>query len=602
MDAAGVVRESCFAYSADSRGGLWVASADVDGNGPADVVTGAGAGGDPVVRAFAGHGAMFAEWAAYAADFRGGVRVAADVTGDAFADVITGPGDGDGPHVTMWDGFTFAPSQSIYAVTGDGAAGFAAAAGSVPPPVFEGGALVVPGDPGTPAQIDARYLRRFTNTASEVGLFRVDDAAGTVGDPGGLSAADSFTITVRTDKTPFPADLSGWTLAERGGTAGTRGTVGVTDGTAVLREGDSFTTTLSRSFVVPGGVSSLSFAAPRFGFDTPDPTVFVNDAFEAALLDPAGNPLVATIGSGRDAFFNVTETQAVARGAGVIEKDGRVSLDLSGVPAGTVATLVFRLVGDDADRTGNAGVDWFALPTDMTADAAAGRAFRYGVEGLGSGGFDTTGAAEIRGAATNPAGDKVWLIDAQAREVSVFSSAASGPCGTTSVVWAGRRAPAPPATRSRSTPRTPAPLTSLPTATRSGRPTPRRPRCSCTTCPGCYSAGGSSTATTWPERDCPQPGRRHRPPGGRSCGAERLPVPHRRERPRGPTRCRGHVPAQPVRHRPRGDRRPASRPSACTSGTPTTCGRARSSRPRGSARRTPCSWGASPAGSTPARS
>src|SRR5207244_2355919 len=87
-------------------------------------------------------------------------------------------------------------------------------------------------------------------------------------------------------------------------------------------------------------------------FDT-TATGLVKDAFEAALLDDAGRPLVGTIAAGRDAFFNVTEGQNVATGSGTTVSGGTVTVNFAGVAAGTKATLVFRMVNDDTD-TGSA--------------------------------------------------------------------------------------------------------------------------------------------------------------------------------------------------------------------------------------------------------
>jgi hypothetical protein len=99
---------SFFAYGADFRGGVHVATGDVTGDGVEDVVTGPGEGGGPLVRVFDGvTGRLVREFLAYAADFRGGVWVAAgDVNGDGRADIITGAGRGGGPHVKVFDGAT----------------------------------------------------------------------------------------------------------------------------------------------------------------------------------------------------------------------------------------------------------------------------------------------------------------------------------------------------------------------------------------------------------------------------------------------------------------------------------------------------------------
>ncbi|MFL5328347.1 MAG: SdrD B-like domain-containing protein [Gemmataceae bacterium] len=95
-----------FAYSASWTGGVHVAAADVDGDGKADIITGAGAGGGPHVRVFSGaDGHIIEEFFAYDSSFHGGVFVAAgDVNGDGKADIITSPGAGGGPHVRVFNG------------------------------------------------------------------------------------------------------------------------------------------------------------------------------------------------------------------------------------------------------------------------------------------------------------------------------------------------------------------------------------------------------------------------------------------------------------------------------------------------------------------
>jgi hypothetical protein len=106
-----------FAYAASFHGGVWVASADVNHDGKADIITGADAGGGPHVRVFSGaNGAVLTEFFAYAATFTGGVRVAAaDVDGDGFADIITGAGPGGGPHVKVSSGADGSTLQSYFA-------------------------------------------------------------------------------------------------------------------------------------------------------------------------------------------------------------------------------------------------------------------------------------------------------------------------------------------------------------------------------------------------------------------------------------------------------------------------------------------------------
>jgi subtilisin-like proprotein convertase family protein len=108
---------SFFAYTPAFTGGVFVGAADVDGDGHADIVTGAGPGGNPHVRVFSGvDGSELASFMAYDLAFSGGVRVAAaDVTGDGLADIITGAGPGGGPHVRVIDGATLMPIHDFFA-------------------------------------------------------------------------------------------------------------------------------------------------------------------------------------------------------------------------------------------------------------------------------------------------------------------------------------------------------------------------------------------------------------------------------------------------------------------------------------------------------
>ncbi|MCA9071522.1 MAG: VCBS repeat-containing protein, partial [Planctomycetaceae bacterium] len=93
---------SFFAFDATFSGGVFVASADLDGDNIADIITGADAGGGPHVKVISGADGTteLFSFFAYGAEFTGGVRVAAgDITGDGTPDIITGAGPGGGPHV-----------------------------------------------------------------------------------------------------------------------------------------------------------------------------------------------------------------------------------------------------------------------------------------------------------------------------------------------------------------------------------------------------------------------------------------------------------------------------------------------------------------------
>src|SRR5205823_3167893 len=94
-----------FAYDPAFRGGVRVAVGDVNNDGRADIITAPGAGGGPHVKVFSGlNGQVLASFLAYDASFRGGVYVsAADTNNDGNADVITGPGLGGGPILRVFN-------------------------------------------------------------------------------------------------------------------------------------------------------------------------------------------------------------------------------------------------------------------------------------------------------------------------------------------------------------------------------------------------------------------------------------------------------------------------------------------------------------------
>jgi hypothetical protein len=94
-----------FAFESSFRGGVNVTSADVNGDGFADIIVGADNGGGSRVRIFSGFDGktVLADFFAYEPQFRGGVRVGVgDVNGDGVPDIITGAGFGGGPRVSVF--------------------------------------------------------------------------------------------------------------------------------------------------------------------------------------------------------------------------------------------------------------------------------------------------------------------------------------------------------------------------------------------------------------------------------------------------------------------------------------------------------------------
>jgi putative Ig domain-containing protein/VCBS repeat protein/FG-GAP repeat protein len=127
----GAVLHDTVVFGSSFTGGVRVAAGDVDGDGFADLVAGAGPGPDSTVTVLSGADLSVLRSFSPYGPFPAGVFVAAgDVTGDGFADVITGADAGGGPHVIVFDGVTGAIVQSFFAFD----------------PAFPGGVRVAAGD------------------------------------------------------------------------------------------------------------------------------------------------------------------------------------------------------------------------------------------------------------------------------------------------------------------------------------------------------------------------------------------------------------------------------------------------------------------------
>lgn len=87
-------------------GGAFVALGDLNRDGYADPIFGAGETGGPHVVAYSGkNGSILKSFYAYNTGFLGGVRVAAgDVNSDGYSDILTAPGKGGGPQVIAFSG------------------------------------------------------------------------------------------------------------------------------------------------------------------------------------------------------------------------------------------------------------------------------------------------------------------------------------------------------------------------------------------------------------------------------------------------------------------------------------------------------------------
>jgi hypothetical protein len=133
--ATGALLASFFAYEDSFRGGVQVAAADLNGDGRAEVITGTGVGGGPRVRVFdlsSGKPVPIYDFMAYADDFRGGVMVAGgDVDGDGKAELLVGAGPGGGPHVKVYRMPNLQVIESFYAFDPSFGGGVSIAVGDV---------------------------------------------------------------------------------------------------------------------------------------------------------------------------------------------------------------------------------------------------------------------------------------------------------------------------------------------------------------------------------------------------------------------------------------------------------------------------------------
>ncbi len=100
----GILVSTFFAYQENFRGGLDLAVGDINGNGKAEIVTGAGPGGGPHLRVFDYQGRELSNFFAYDHGWRGGVSIAVgDISGNGKAEIITGPGPKNGATIKYFD-------------------------------------------------------------------------------------------------------------------------------------------------------------------------------------------------------------------------------------------------------------------------------------------------------------------------------------------------------------------------------------------------------------------------------------------------------------------------------------------------------------------
>ena len=103
----GLLKKQFFAYKSNFKGGVNVAVGDINGDGKAEIITGAGPGGGPHVKIFNYSGKTIGQFFAYKSNFKGGVNVAVgDINGGTInrkVEIITAPSGGYQPEVKVFN-------------------------------------------------------------------------------------------------------------------------------------------------------------------------------------------------------------------------------------------------------------------------------------------------------------------------------------------------------------------------------------------------------------------------------------------------------------------------------------------------------------------
>lgn len=100
----GKLRGRFLVFNRNFKSGFSLAAADINDDGLAEIIVGAGAGGGPHVRIFDHKGRLKGQFFAFESSFRGGISVAAgNIDGLGASEIIVGRGQGGLPEVKIFD-------------------------------------------------------------------------------------------------------------------------------------------------------------------------------------------------------------------------------------------------------------------------------------------------------------------------------------------------------------------------------------------------------------------------------------------------------------------------------------------------------------------
>ncbi len=148
FDGRGRETASFLAFDPSFQGGVRVATGDLDGDGKAEILAGTGQGGPPVVRVFDATGQRKSSFFAFDPSYTGGMYVAAgDLDGDGTAEIVVGAGttgevrvfDPSGRRLTIFSAYEATPEYfdgvhvAVGDVNGDGKAEIVTGPGRVRP-------------------------------------------------------------------------------------------------------------------------------------------------------------------------------------------------------------------------------------------------------------------------------------------------------------------------------------------------------------------------------------------------------------------------------------------------------------------------------------